>query len=220
MIRTGCLLMQFWAAVALGAPFEGVLQVNATIEQVGTISSEISVRKNGDARVDSKSDGLGIAVSMLRRHDGTFQLLHEQKQFVVIPPKETPPPDVAALNDDDAVEVKKLGKEIIAGFATEHVQVHEIASRTLVDLWLTRDIELPDMFTLVAPDQAPDAVVQDALKRRGLNGYPMKSVTVEAGHTVTVETVRVERKKLAAELFEIPKTYVKADAPPTTEPKP
>jgi hypothetical protein len=203
--------------LVVAAPFEGVLQVNATIEQVGTIASEISVRKNGDARVDSKSEALGIAVSMLRRRDGsTYQLLHEQKQFVPLPVKEqVVPPEVAALNEDDAVEVKKLGKETVVGFVCEHVQVREIASRTVVDLWLTHEIEVPDVFAIVAPDQAPDAIVQDALKRRGLNGYPMRSVTVEAGHTVTVETVKVERKAMPAEAFVIPKTYVKADAPPT-----
>ncbi|MBC7794636.1 MAG: DUF4412 domain-containing protein, partial [Clostridia bacterium] len=114
---------------------------------------------------------------------------------------------------------KKFGQETIAGFATEHVQVREIASRTVVDLWLTRDIEMPDVFALVAPDQAPDTVIQDALKRRGLNGYPMKSVTVEAGHTVTVETVKVERKRLAADFFEIPNSYAKAEISPTTESK-
>lgn len=213
------LAIMFWAASVQATPFEGVLQVNATIEQVGTIASEISVRKNGDARVDSKSEALGMSVSMLRRRDGsTFRLLHEQKQFVLVPPPTAVPAAVTALNDDEAVELKKLGRETILGFACEHVQVREVASGTVVDLWLTPDIEMPDVFALIAPDQAPDAAVQDALKRRGLNGYPMKSVTVEAGHTVTVETVKVDRKKMPPEEFVIPKQYVKADETPTADP--
>jgi hypothetical protein len=37
----------------------------------------------------------------------------------------------------------------------------------------------------------------------------MKVVTSEAGHTVTVQTTAVERRRLPPDTFEIPKNYAK-----------
>lgn len=207
-------------SLALAAPtphFAGVLWLEATIEEVGTVASRISVRDNGDSRVDTEGGGVGQQVSMLRWHDAptrVVQLLHGEKEWVELPaqavgaaepegPTELPKP----------IDVKRVGREKIAGIGTEHLQLREQPNGAVVDVWMTRDIVVDGAFFLVAPELANDRRFGDALTRRGFGGYPMKVVSSEAGHTVTVTTVKVEKKKLPTDLFEIPKGYNQAPPP-------
>lgn len=203
------------AKAAEPQPFEGVLYVEATIEQVGTVTSRVLVRKNGDSRVDSASGDM--QVSMLRWHDQAdrvVQLLHDQKEWVELSatavgaslPEGPPEPP-------KSIDVKPLGKEKINGVMTEHVQLHELPQGAVIDVWLTRDIIVGGAFTLIAPEIGNDQRFGDALVRRGFGGYPMKAVSNEAGHVITVVTVKVERRKITDEELEIPKSYVKTVPP-------
>lgn len=196
-------------------PFEGVLHVEATIEQVGTVGSRVTVRKNGDSRVDSAGGGVDMQVSMLRWHDQperVVQLLHGEKQWVELSaqavgasvpegPPESPKP----------IDVKRIGREKVSGVMTEHVQLREMPTGAVIDVWLTPDILVDGAFALIAPEIGKDQRFGDALVRRGFGGYPMKAVSNEAGHVITVTTVKVERKKVADEDFEIPKSYVRGE---------
>ncbi len=200
-------------------PFEGVLHVEATIEQVGAVKSHVLVRKNGDSRVNTA--GGGVEVSMLRWHDQptrVVQLLHAEKQWVELSaeavgaslpegPPELPKP----------IDVKRIGRERVSGVMTEHVQLREMPSGAVIDVWLTPEIVVAGAFTLIAPEIGNDQRFGDALVRRGFGGYPMKAVSNEAGHVITVTTAKVERKKVADEDFEIPKSYIKAAPPKAAE---
>ena len=215
-------MLFFWSLVVAAkavAPFEGVLHVEATIEQVGTVKSHVLVRKNGDSRVNTA--GGGVEVSMLRWHDQptrVVQLLHDEKQWVELSaeavgaslpegPPEPPKP----------IDVKRIGRERVSGLATEHVQLREMPWGAVIDVWLTPDIAVEGAFTLIAPEIGNDQRFGDALVRRGFGGYPMKAVSNEAGHIITVTTVKVERKKVSDEDFEIPKSYMKSAPPKAAE---
>ncbi len=199
---------------ALAAPFEGVLHVEATIEQVGTVPSTISVRP-GDSRVDTQTQDLDV--SILRRHGKpTVRLSHGDKTWVeALPvpartddPAAAPPPTKPAeLLVPLELVVKKLGPETVNGVATEHVQVRETPSNGLTELWLAKDIHVDEGLTLVVPDKA--AQLSGVLAGKGITGWPMKVVTSEAGHTVTVQTTQVDRRRLPADTFEVPKNYTK-----------
>ncbi|HSI06166.1 MAG: DUF4412 domain-containing protein [Myxococcota bacterium] len=216
------LLSLFVAAPAKAPPpFEGVLHVEATIEQVGTVKSHVLVRKNGDSRVDTVGGGVEVQVSMLRWHDQparVVQLLHAEKQWVELTaeavgaslpegPPESPKP----------IDVKRIGRERVSGVMTEHVQLREMPSGAVIDVWLTPDVAVAGAFTLIAPEIGNDQRFGDALVRRGFGGYPMKAVSNEAGHIITVTTVKVEPKKLADEDFEVPKAYIKSAPPKAAE---
>lgn len=203
------------AKTAEPQPFEGVLHVEATIEQVGTVASRVLVRKNGDSRVDSA--GSDMQVSMLRWHDQAervVQLLHDKKEWVELSatavgassPEGPPEPP-------KTIDVRALGKEKISGITTEHVQLREVPKGAVIDVWLTRDLVVDGAFTLIAPEIGNDQRFGDALVRRGFGGYPMKAVSNEAGHVITVTTVKVEKKKVADDEFEIPKSYAKTEPP-------
>ncbi len=198
-------------------PFEGVLHVEATIEQVGAVKSHVLVRRNGDSRVDTAGGGVDAQVSMLRWHDQparVVQLLHDEKQWVELSAEAVGaslpegPPELPKT-----IDVKRIGRERVSGVMTEHVQLREVPSGAVIDVWLTPDIVVEGAFTLIAPEIGNDQRFGDALVRRGFGGYPMKAISNEAGHVITVTTVKVERKKLADDAFEVPKGYTKT-APP------
>lgn len=198
-------------------PFEGVLHVEATIEQVGTVASRVLVRSNGDSRVDSVAAGVDSQVSMLRRHDRpdeVIQLLHAQKQWVELSAEAVGaalpegPPEIPKT-----IDVKRIGREKVAGVMTEHLQLREQPNGAVVDVWLTSTIIVQGAFALIAPEIGNDQRFGDALTRRGFGGYPMKAVSNEAGHTITVTTVKVEPRKLSDDDFEIPKSYGKTVPP-------
>jgi hypothetical protein len=212
-------MLFFWsmlAAAQASQPFEGVLHIEATIEEVGTVKSHVLVRKNGDSRVDTVG-GTTYGVSMLRWHDQperVVQLSHGDKTWVELSAQAVG----ASLPEGSpeqpkSIDVKRIGRERFVRNVLVHVQLRELPSGAVIDVWLTPDIAVGGAFALIAPEIGKDQRFADALGRRGFGGYPMKAVSNDAGHVITVTTVKVERKKLDDEAFEIPKSYSKTVPP-------
>jgi hypothetical protein len=193
--------------------FEGVLHVKATISQMGTIESKVHLRENGDMRADTTMPMVNMAVSMIRKKGATtaVQLMHAQKEYMEMPaPPEGAPG--AGPNVDD-FELKKIGKEVVNGYASEHVQLVAKKGTGTIDMWVSKDLGIGDASQAMSQDAGMGAQLVAALKKKGVDGYPMKIAMKQGGQEMVVETVKVEKRKLPADLFEIPKTYKKTEAP-------
>jgi hypothetical protein len=205
------------AAVLLVAPaaqaFEGVLHVKTNVQPMGALTSTIYVRENGDMRMDNEMPAMGMAMSVLRRHDkkAVVQLMHAQKQYMEMP--DAPPAKGGSGHTLDDFDVKRLGKEKLIGLEAEHVKLIPKKGGPDMELWITKDLALGDTMKLMAQDPSFDASLFASMKKAGLDGYPIKIMMKQDGHTMTVETTKIEKKKLAADLFDVPKGYAKTTMP-------
>lgn len=202
------------AVPALAHAFEGVLHMTATIEGMGTIPSTIHVRENGDTRVDTTMPMVNMQMSIIHRRANkgmVVQLMHAQKQYMEMPVADGPTDQ--SVESLDSFEVKKLGKEKIAGHNTEHVQLTDKKSGATIDMWLSKEVRVADTLGMMSQGQGMEGAMVQALKKKGVEGWPLKVVAKQQGMTMTVETTKIEKKKLPADLFEVPKGYTKASMP-------
>lgn len=108
--------------------------------------------------------------------------------------------------------VKVLGKGDVLGFASTHVTLSR--DKEFVDAWIA--VDLKDAFAVLktlqeANPQVGEAALFRALAESGHAGLPMRCTVIREGQRVTTEVVKVERKALAAALFETPKGYRRMD---------
>jgi hypothetical protein len=214
-MRALALFTLLFAFAESASAFEGVLHQQTTIAQVPPIASDVSLRENGDTRTDSVVPGTGEPLTVIQKSDGktvtTFTLMHAKKVYTQTTAAADAPTAGNMPEMLKGMEVKVLADEAVAGHACKHVQLTQNAS-TAIEIWMADDMGL-DVGKLRGT-QAVAAGMLKVLEQKGVKGFPLKMKATHLGQTLTLETVRVEVKKLDATTFEVPKGYSKLELPP------
>lgn len=198
--------------------FEGTVNMSATMGAMGTIKTTVYVRKNGDTRIDSEVPMAGnMQMSVIKKggkQSTMLYVMHAMKQYMEMPAPETAPAQADASQKLDEYDIKKLGKEKVAGLDAEHVQLtHKKQKGNKVDMWLTKDKGLAEAMSAMAADPKMANPFLKDLKAKNLDGYPVKMVMNDGQNTMIIETTKIEAKTLDATLFAVPAGYTKAQAP-------
>jgi len=191
---------------APASAFEGVLHQTTTIAQIPPIASDVSLRENGDSRTDSVVPGTGEPLSVIRRANGTtLTLMHSKKMYSETPAQaDTPPPGAADMLK--SLQLKVIGDEPVAGHACKHVQLVQNKDTT-IDVWMAPDLGINN--EAAKSPQGMAAGMLKMLEDNGVKGFPLKMKATHLGQSLTLETVRIEVKKLDPAMFEAPKGYTK-----------
>jgi hypothetical protein len=215
------------AALPAYAQFEGVLEMKMTMagkdgETAGGGTMSVAVAKAGTrCEMNMQMSGMGMKMVVLQKTDTPNTLYHindANKTYAEI--------DLAKMREmagqppaSKKYTVEKLGQETLLGYKTQHVLVTEknpaAGNGLTTEMWTAKDLLDYAAFSKMQarPGKAGgDEALVKALKDAGADGLPLKSVATTAeGTKVTMEVVNVNKKTLAASMFEIPAGYSKAE---------
>lgn len=192
------------ARTASAQAFEGEIQMRLSSAAPGQAarSMEYATRR-GAVRLTMTGAPGGVVLLMPTGERTLYMLLPAQQSYIEAPIPSTPPADRAMPS------VKRTGRmETIAGVSCEHVTV-TLATGT-ADVCLTTTLG-PWLNPLRSAGQAAGAMMNLWEQALGADGFPLRVVLPDG--TVSMEVIKVERRRLAPALFEIPSTYVKMTMP-------
>lgn len=193
------------ARSASAQPFEGEIQMRLSSTKPGDPARFMEYATRRGALRLTATDAPGGLVMLLPRGDSKLYVLLPAQQSYM----EAPMPPTTAPDGNAALTVKKTGrKETIAGVACEHLAV-TYAGGT-VDLCLTTALG-PWLNPLRAAARSASGSVPFWDQALGADGFPLKVILPDG--TVSMEVIKVERKRVAPSLFEVPPSYVKMDVP-------
>jgi hypothetical protein len=215
---TGSVIALLFAVVrTLFAQFEGIVESkNLTTDEMGerieyTMSMWVG---NGVMRIQNKPAGDAPGTTLIYRNDKRviWMINDEDKTYIeiskdeqareLLPPPPSPKQRRPVVSEQN-VPKKILGYPCTQVIVTRGDEVTEIwGTKVLGGLSVAIREVLGDEHSSVADDWT------DVLRRRGI--YPLVAKTKIKGKVVeSQEVTRVERKKLAQELFELPAGYKK-----------
>jgi hypothetical protein len=201
-----------WAAPSVRAEFEGEMDMAITASgetNAAGSTMRIAVAKAGTRlEVNARMPDMTVKTVVLVREDTpdkVYQIDDSRQTYSVM--------DVADIRkmaaehaDPDPWSVTKLGEETILGYKTQHVRVTH--GQTAMEMWNARDLMDYETYSRMQARQPGAEGLYKALKDAGADGVPLRSrVTGQKGVTVNMEVVRIEKKQLAASVFEIPAGY-------------
>jgi hypothetical protein len=222
---SSCLLAVLLSASSGFAQFEGTLAMTVTLvakdgseREAGTINLAISkAGLRGEVNIQL-GPGQGMDRVVLCKTDTpnlNYLISDETKTYTEVDlrqPTETESPRQAQVK----WTVKKLGREKLLGYKTQHVLAKpKTDASQLMELWVAKDfLDFETYRKLQAcsgADVSSEGGLTQALKAAGAAGMPLKVVvTTEDGDKVRMEAVKVEKKSLPASTFELPAGYTKS----------
>lgn len=193
--------------VALAQPFEGAVTMRMTAKGAnGPQQQDIEyLVRNGKVRVSMGGPGGAMALISAPQEQKVYVLMAAQNTYMEMPITEAAA-SVAAKTPTDAKITRTGRMETVAGYACEHVLVAS-ASQT-VDICLAKGLG-GYVNPLASMQRSSEPAWQKMLTADG--GFPLK-VTMPDG-SVPIEVVKVEKKKLAIDLFSVPLNYTKMEMP-------
>ncbi len=193
--------------VVLAQPFEGAVTMRMTGKGAGGVQQqemEYLVR-NGKVRVSMGGPGGAMALISVPQEQKVYVLMAAQNTYMEMPMTEAAA-SVAAKTPTDAKITRTGRMETVAGYACEHVLVAS-ASQT-VDICMAKGLG-GYVNPLASMQRSSEPAWQKMLTADG--GFPLK-VTMPDG-SVPIEVVKIEKKKLAIDLFSVPLNYTKMEMP-------
>lgn len=182
--------------------FEGVLNMVMTMPSVAPVKTVVSIRDNGDSRTDTMIPFLNQKVSFIQRGKlPVIQIMHSTLQYTESSylQSKSAASVTSALKD---VTVHELGTEMIAGYPCRHALLTN-TSGSKVEVWVTSSIPSGASAAMGSDD------LMQALKKNGLDGFPLKVKMSEQGLPIVLEATSVEAKRVDASLFSVPSGYTK-----------
>ena len=213
------------AALPAQAQFEGVLEMKMTMatkdgEASGGGTMTVAIAKAGTrCEMNMQMGGMGMKMVVLQKTDTPNTLYHiddANKTYSEI--------DLSKMREmagqqpeSKKYTVDKLGQETVLGYKTQHVLVKEkgpSGEGTTTELWTANDLLDYATFSKMQARQGKggdEEALLKALKGAGADGVPLKSIATTAdGSKVSMEVVKVNKKSLPADTFEIPAGYTKS----------
>ncbi|QJR34012.1 DUF4412 domain-containing protein [Gemmatimonas groenlandica] len=193
--------------VLLAQPFEGAVTMRMTGKGAGSVQQqeiEYLVR-NGKVRVSTGGPGGAMALISVPQEQKVYVLLAAQNTYMEMPIAEAAS-SVAAKTPADAKITRTGRMETVAGYTCEHVTVAS-ASQT-VDICMAKGLG-GYVNPLASMQRGSEPAWQKMLTADG--GFPLK-VTMPDG-SVPIEVIKIEKKKLAIDVFSVPLNYTKMEMP-------
>lgn len=193
--------------VVASQPFEGAVTMQVSAKGVnGPQLQQIEYFvRNGKVRVSMAGPAGAMSLLSVPQEQKVYVLMAAQSMYMELPIADAAS-SVAAKMPTDA-QITRTGRmETVAGYACEHVTV--VSAAQTVDLCLAKGLG-GYVNPLAAMQRSSEPAWQRMLAADG--GFPLK-VTMPDG-SVPIEVVKIEKKKLANDLFSVPLTYTKMEMP-------
>lgn len=196
------------AVLSAQAPFEGAvtIRITAASPNGGAQPQQMEyLVRNGKIRVNMSGAGAGMSVLTSPQEQKLFVLIPMQNAYMEMPMAEVTSRAPGVPSD---VKITRTGTmETVAGYACEHVTMVSVGSPA-VDVCLASG-----MGNFINPLTAMQRGVVPAWQRSltADGGFPLK-ITMADG-SVPVEVLKIEKKRLANDLFAVPLTYTKMPMP-------
>jgi hypothetical protein len=210
------------AATPAFAQFEGELSMKMTMRE-GTGTGRVYISAAGArSTLDIQTTQMPFKMTTLLKAsnpDVMYMINDEQKSYTEV--------DLNKVKEQTAKyrektketwSVKKLGKEAVNGYSSEHVLITRGEdTKGEQELWISKDISglsFESMRGVMRSRNQSDDGMMKALRDAGVDGFIVKMITREKGNPVpltTMEITKVERKSLKAAYFEIPAGYTKKE---------
>jgi hypothetical protein len=114
--------------------------------------------------------------------------------------------------DADEWMISRTGKDTVAGLACERVNAKRRGEEDTWEACLARDFLSSAWMRALGNDEYEGWVA--AAQRAGVDGYPVRLISLDAAgnEKYRFELLKVERRRLAASLFEVPAGYRETSA--------
>jgi hypothetical protein len=204
--------VSMWAVVVpseLSAqPFEGAVTMRLSGKGAnGPQVQEVEyLVRGGRARVSMGGPAGAMALLSVPQEQKVYVLLAAQNAYMEMPISDASS-SVAAKTPTDAKITRTGRMDTVAGYACEHVTVASTAQT--VDICLAKGLG-GYVNPLAAMQRSSEPAWQRSLTADG--GFPLK-VTMPDG-SIPLEVVKIEKKRLANDLFSVPLAYTKMAMPP------
>ncbi|HQQ79418.1 MAG TPA: DUF4412 domain-containing protein [Thermoanaerobaculia bacterium] len=224
-MKNPVLAMLAGAVLAAGpalAQFEGELTMKLTMREGNGTGKAYVSSAGARSELDIQTAQMPFKMTTLMKASNPeimYMINDEQKSYAEIDLKKMR--EQTAKYRDKSKEtwsVKKLGKETVNGYSSEHVLVTRAEdAKSEQELWTSKDISglsYESMRGLMRRGNQSDEGMMKALRDAGVDGFVVKMITREKGNPAplaTMELTKVERKALKAALFEIPAGYAKKE---------
>ena len=193
--------------VAAAQPFEGAVTMRVSSKVAnGPPAQEIEyLVRNGKVRVSLGGPAGAMALLSVPQEQKVYVLMAAQNKYMEMPIADAAS-RVAEKTSADA-QVTRTGRmETVAGYTCEHVTV--VSAAQTVDICLAKGLG-GYVNPLAAMQRSSEPAWQRMLTADG--GFPLK-VTMPDG-SVPIEVVKIEKKRLANDLFSVPLNYTKMEMP-------
>jgi hypothetical protein len=199
-----------WRAVA---QFEGVIEMKITAAEGGGALKLLISKKAARSEVSMTAEKMTMQIVSLVKFDkpDIIYLLNEKrKSYSEMELGEMKKMAEKMTPSESAYKVQKLGKEKILGYLCEHLLLTNEDGET--EIWVSKELIDYETFSKFNQNRSAPTDLEKALKEAGALGMPMKQISSKGTPQETrMEVVKVEKKKLAASVFEIPKDYQKTE---------
>lgn len=197
-----------WPTVAASQPFEGALTMRLSSRAPGAPPpQEIEyLVRNGKVRVSMGGPASAMSLLSVPQEKKMYVLVAAQQSYMEMP-------IAGVLGGASApsladAKITRTGRmETVAGTSCEHVKV--INAGQTVDVCIANGLG-GYVNPLGAMQRGSEPAWQRMLAADG--GFPLK-VTMADG-TVALEVVKIEKRRLANDLFSVPLNYTKLELPP------
>jgi hypothetical protein len=188
-------------------PFEGALTMRVSSKGAnGPQSQEVEyLVRGGKVRVSMGGPAGAMSLLSVPQEQKVYVLMAAQNAYLEMPVSDASS-SVAAKSPADATITRTGRMDTVAGYACEHVTVASAAQT--VDICLAKGLG-GYVNPLSSMQRSREPAWQRMLTADG--GFPLK-VTMQDG-SIPLEVVKVEKKRLAADLFSVPLTYSKMEMP-------
>ena len=193
--------------VVVAQPFEGALTMRLSAKGAnGLPVQEVEyLVRGGKVRVSMNGPVGAMSLLSVPQEQKVYVLMASQNAYMEMPIAEASS-SVAAATPADAKVVLTGRMDMVAGYACEHVTVASAVQT--VDICLAKGLG-GYVNPLASMQRCSEPAWQRMLTADG--GFPLK-VTMQDG-TIPIEVVKIEKKKLASDLFSVPLTYTKMAMP-------
>ena len=189
-------------------PFEGAVTMRMSPKGAnGAPVQELEyLVRNGKVRVSMGGPAGAMALLSVPQEQKVYVLMAAQNAYMEMPVADASS-RVAPKAPADAKITRTGRMETVAGYACEHVTVASAAQT--VDICMAKGLG-GYVNPLAAMQRSSEPAWQRALTADG--GFPLK-VTMPDG-SIPIEVVKIEKKRLANDLFSVPLSYTKMEMPP------
>ncbi len=193
--------------VVAAQPFEGAVTMRMSAPSAnGPQRQEIEyLVRNGKVRVSMGGPGGAMSMLSVPQEQKVYVLIAAQNAYMEMPIAEAVS-SVAGKTPADAKITRTGRMETVAGYSCEHVTVASAAQT--VDICLAKGLG-GYVNPLASMQRGNEPAWQRALAADG--GFPLK-VTMPDG-SIPIEVVKIEKKRLANDLFSVPLNYTKMEMP-------
>ncbi len=193
--------------VVVAQPFEGALTMRLTSKGAnGPQVQEVEyLVRGGKVRVSMGGPAGAMSLLSVPQEQKVYVLLAAQNAYMEMPIGDASS-SVAAKAPADAKITHTGRMDMVAGSACEHVTVASAAQT--VDICLAKGLG-SYVNPLASMQRGSEPAWQRMLTADG--GFPLKVMMPDG--SIPIEVVKIERKKLAIDLFSVPLTYTKMEMP-------